>query len=61
MAYKFPKNKGKGNRTLLGPEIAVICLEEGKKIHTMKTIKEDCFCPLATALRCPVLQKKGLI
>lgn len=26
--------------------------------NTSETIKEDCFCPLATALRCPLLQKK---
>lgn len=32
-----------------------------EKKHTSETIKEDCFCPLATALRCPLHQKKRLI
>lgn len=30
----------------------------GGRRNTLETIKEDCFCPLTTARRCPALQQK---
>lgn len=64
----FPPKKEKKKRQLdsLGPRNSRDLLragrrEKNKKTHTSETIKEDCFCPLATALRCPLLQKKRLI
>lgn len=58
IAYQFPKERKRQLDFFVARNSSDLFRGGGGRRNTLETIKEDCFCPLTTARRCPALQQK---